>query len=868
MKFLKRFAVFSISCVSIALISGMILGYVFRDKIHLMVVQELEKALDADIELGGTDVSFIKSFPRVAIDLDRLQLNPKEYTAESPFISIEQATFKVDIMSFFSDQYEVLGISLDQPTVFLQRDKKGLWNYGNLFKAKHKDADEAPSKVELALRNGQLFKGKFTYSDLKNNDFIEIEDIDLDLSGRMEDQLANLDLKGGLLMKTLNTGGTVYLEGQKLGLVSKVEIDAAEQLKLTFTNGEITAKTLSIGINGKLEEQNKGDFFMDFAFASNRNSFDSFLSVLPGGLLDTGREYEYTGEFKLEGYVRGVSSKNSDPEVFAEYSVKDGSFRYTDFETRLTDVNLNGNFLWNSKKEAASGIHIEKMTAKLNDHALSGKMNYTNFNKGNLDFALKGDLDLHDFQEFYPKFAPETELKGQIKLDLNGKGTTDDFRKGNYNKFKAEGSLGLNQVTVVEKHLKYPLQGLSGQVSLNNNRAEVASLKGKIGDSDFGVKGIFTSYLPYFFDSTGTLTAILDLNSNHLDINQLLKEDETAGGENAKETYKLELPQRLDFTLAANVADFRLQNLEAKNLKGKVHLTPGEVTLDGLSFDAFGGSSALSGRLVAVSDKELNAVMKVYWDNLDVNKTLHTFGQLGDFTLLDDKMYGTTSGNVDLKGTINNLLELNEPTLEAKGHVAVKDGRLLDYEPLNSLAGFVKLDKLRDARFSDVQTDFQISKAHFIVPDMELTAMDFNLKVRGSHGFDQTLDYYLKIEMPKLLARKSTNPRIAEYINEDEGTDLKVILPIRIKGTVDDPSFALDGNHVRNAIAAGVVKEKEEVKAGFKNEVETLFGEQDTNKVEDWIEVEQEGENGGTNLKNLFQNFKNPFKRKPRVDTP
>ena len=58
----------AISLVSLILLL-VFLGYLFEDRIHLYAIKELGKALNARIEVRETNVSFLRSWPSVRVEL-------------------------------------------------------------------------------------------------------------------------------------------------------------------------------------------------------------------------------------------------------------------------------------------------------------------------------------------------------------------------------------------------------------------------------------------------------------------------------------------------------------------------------------------------------------------------------------------------------------------------------------------------------------------------------------------------------------------------------------------------------------------------------------------------------------------------------
>lgn len=835
-----------------------ILGYFFEDKIHLMAIRELGKSLHARIEVEDTDVSFIRSLPDVHVQLEGVTINPVDSEGDHDVISLSSAHLTLNLWSFFSDEMEIHSVRLESPSIDLRRTETGEWNFADLFQPpKDSTASDSENNVSFDLRDISLNDGRFRLEDAYSDQHLRLDSIHLNLDGDFAARSTHFDTDLAFHIQQWKSRNMTWARDKHVNseLLIDTELGEAEAYRIREASLHLAAVELNLG--GEILRENDA-YRMNLAYNTSRNDFDAFMSLLPGGLLDTGREYEYDGEFKMHGWVRGLAGEGQVPDIYTEYSVKNGAFHYVDYESRLTDVRLQGSCL--VTKPADSYFKCEDLHAKLRDKAFQGHVNYTNFADPSLEFAVNGDVALEDVREFYPAFAEKSQLDGDVAVNLVVKGKVADFRKKNYRAVKANGSLEMAAVQVQDASLDQSVEDLSGLVKIDNSHIQVDRLAGKIGRSDFALKGMVTNYLPWFFGENEKIRGNVELNSKRLDLDDWLLEESASENSENEDRFAFHFPDNIDIEVRTRVETFHFAQFSAKEVEGRCRLIDRNLYLDQLHMQSQQGSIALTGQAKAVREDLCRFEMDATLKDIDINETFNTFDQLAAFALVEENLYGRFSGEVHLAGDMNQYLDIIPESLFSYGDVSLREGRLVDFEPLEGLAGFVKLSELRDVRFSDVQTSYRIENGYFNIPELTVDANRYKLAVQGKHGFDNSLDYHVAVEMPRKEARRSTSTEVLSLVAIEPEERARIVVPVHVTGTVDRPRYALDGEFVKESVGKKVEQEKEEVRDAFAQEVNDEFGGVDTLAVGDLIEVEgQDSSKVGTKL---FDKIKNPLRKK------
>ena len=839
-----------------------------------MAIKELEKTLNADIKIEKTEVSFFKSWPNIHVSLKELTVDPKGDTLSQDLLTVANADFTLDILSFLGSDYKVKSIRLNRPELFLYANESGDWNFDPILQQDSSQVKKE-SNIQLHLKHVSTRKGRISMIAEDTGLKMSLSDLALGLKGDFYGDFSVIKAKASCFVDRISQDGIDYFGEKKIALQSVFSFQKKGEKKTEYKirEAELGVEALLLGIQGRLT-QTGPQLACNLSFKTNNNSFESFLSLLPGGLLDTGNEYKYAGDFQLSGTAAGRIGGGHYPDVNFGYHVRNGSFQYVGYKSKLEEVEVDGSFKLSAEDLTQSYLIAEKIEAKLVENKLSGNFALKDFSQSKMEFEVKGELALNDLQEFYPSFADSSDLTGKVEVDIRSRGKVADYKGDQLNKVQTEGWLVLNKVGIEDPRVKHPVEGLTGRMEFNNNWINVVSLAGTAADTDFRLNGKVNSYWPYLLDSTAYLVADFNYNSSNTDLNDWMEATDQPAIEVAKTEYYIELPKRMSVSLTAHADALEVGTLSATEVNGKVRWKDNRIVVSQLDLKSMKGAATLNGEFNVVSPEKVTVDLHVVGNDLDVNEALKNFRQWADFTTMEDHLYGTAKGNIDISGAIDKYLEFDMKSLVSEGEVWLANGKMIDYKPLEAMAGFVKMEKLKHVEFSDIHTRFYIKDGFMHIPRMKLSANDYILEVEGKHGFDNSLDYKVVVEMPPLIARKSRSKKIHEYVVEQEAKKLPIRIPLTIRGTVDNPIIGYDGNFAVNKVQEGLKQEKQELKEAGEKEIEELFGEQDTSDVEDWIIEEEkkplfnrkkEKPDSSESLKDKLKDKwkeKNPFKRK------
>jgi hypothetical protein len=119
---------------------------------------------------------------------------------------------------------------------------------------------------------------------------------------------------------------------------------------------------------------------------------------------------------------------------------------------------------------------------------------------------------------------------------------------------------------------------------------------------------------------------------------------------------------------------------------------------------------------------------------------------------------------------------------------------------------------LNNLRFSDLKNDIHIENKTIYLPQMEVRSNVTDIKISGTHTFDQQIDYHL---ITPLRNKKKINTAEAQTALEESDGQTKLFL--KIIGTTDNYRVVYDTKAVRKKISSDLKNEVKELKEAFKN---------------------------------------------------
>jgi len=261
-----------------------------------------------------------------------------------------------------------------------------------------------------------------------------------------------------------------------------------------------------------------------------------------------------------------------------------------------------------------------------------------------------------------------------------------------------------------------------------------------------------------------------------------------------------------------SVQHVRYDALGLENASSNFQMKNKVLSLDGLQFQMNRGTH--TGRAsFDLNDAQPSYTFNSSLTNVDANEFLSQNSSLKNL------IFGQFSTELDVKGT-GSAFDAITRSLKGGGKATLAKGKITSFNLLEQVALIGKLAGLNfkqggGTEIEDMISNFRIENGRVFADMMHLRVPGASLKAKGSFGFDDTVDYQLSVELPTqavpnaAAANPFVNLATATFFRSEQG---KIVVPLRLSGTMQRPGFALDSQVVReNLTKTG----KEAVKGGL-----------------------------------------------------
>ncbi|NOX47837.1 MAG: AsmA-like C-terminal region-containing protein, partial [Chlorobi bacterium] len=393
---------------------------------------------------------------------------------------------------------------------------------------------------------------------------------------------------------------------------------------------------------------------------------------------------------------------------------------------------------------------------------------------------------------------------------------------------RTRGEMKLHNANFEIGDSRIDFHGFEGEFSFSNKDLIVHRLSGKLSSSNFTLKGRFKNMTPWLFIPGEKIGIDARVVCRNINLDELMLDSNTR----TDSVYKLAFNENVKFDLDFEVGHFSFRKFRAKNVKGNVGFDRKKLKVSETSFESMDGSSLISGLIDGARPDKFLLKCNADFQNVDIHKLFYQMGNFGQQNITSENLSGEVNANVYFKADMTPQLRISPESVYTSADLQIKNGELRDYAPVYRLATFIKMEELRNIKFSTINNHIEIKDKVVYIPEMEINSSTLNLQLQGSHSFDNQIDYHFSLYLSDLLHRKKKETENPEYIvHEDESGKPRIYLSMT--GIASDPVIKYDMKAVRKNISSDIRKERENLKAVFKKE---FSGKKETEEESPYFE--------------------------------
>jgi AsmA-like C-terminal region/AsmA family len=792
----------------LALVGGLIvltlallvfLPFIFRDRIAERAKLEANRTLNARIDWRDVGLSFFRDFPNLTLRLDDFSAVGIGRFERDTLASIRHLQVALDLPSVVRNAVGkgggpivVRSIELDQPRLSLIKLEDGTANWDitkESAPAERQPRSERP--IAISLQRFDIHDAAVAFNNRQAGLKAGLNGFTQTLTGDFSRDLVVLQSRAHADTLSLSFAGVPYLNRVRLDLTADVHADLAKK-SFTLKNSGVRLNDLSLGVSGSAASAGE-QLALDLAFSTPSTDFRHILSLVPAIYANDFKSVQTSGSIAVSGRVKGNYGKNAFPSFALSTKVNNGSFRYPDLPLPARDIQVDLAITNPGGDADSTVVRLNRFHLLVGrDPVDAGMVLRTPISDPDVDLRVNGKLDLADVRRTM-KLEGIEQLTGRVAADAAVRTRMSYVDTRQYDKVAARGSLEVGSLTLKGKDLPHPLTIQEASLRFAPQSAELKSFRGTIGSSDLEASGSLENMLGYVLRDD-VLRGNATVRSRRFDLN------EWRSGEGDLQVIKV--PPKIDFGLDASVGELSYANLKMTNARGKLRVKDQRVTLENFRLNTLGGEFGLNGFYETTNPARPDFDVALRMSKLQIPAAFQALTTVQLLAPVAKYAKGNFSANLQLNGALGrNMMPLFN-ALTGKGSLQTSLVSLQDFPPLNKVADVTKLQFLNNPTLDSVQSTFQIRDGRLQVEPFAVKLGKLNLVVSGSNGFDQSLQYALRLRVPSSEMGGAANQAITSLVSKagKAGLDLQsaaeVELPIQITGTVKDPAVKLDAGSV------------------------------------------------------------------------
>ncbi len=852
--------------------------YFFKDQIKAKISQAINEKVDAKISFADADLSLFKNFPNANVTLNKLVIINKAPFEGDTLVSLGELNLKMSIKELFKDKDEAMnidGITSKNGLINIIFNKDGIGNYDIALKDNKTKDDDKSSPLSLKIQNYKIENFKFKYFDESSKIKMVIDSLNHEGTGDFAAQKLDLVTKSTAKI-SLDMDKVNYMKNVSLTLDAVLGIDL-EKSKYTFKENKALINQLPLEFDGFIQMVKAGQQY-NLKFKTPTSSFKNFLGVIPAAYAASLDNVKTTGDFSVMGFAKGLYSDSTVPKFKIEIASNNASFQYPNLPKSVQNIVIDTKIINETGILNDTYVNVDKLSFKIDQDVFNAKANIKNITQNALvDAALKGTINLANLSQAYP-IKLDKPLSGILKADVTTKFDMQSVEKSQYQNINNAGTMGLSGFNYADENGK-TMHISNALVQFNPSQVNLKQFNATTGKSDISVTGILENFYGFIFRNQ-ELKGNFNMNSKQLAVDDFMttsKKTETDPSdiEQAKQTKKAEamkIPAFLNCTLTAKATTVLYDNLTLKDVSGKLIIKDEKVTLENVKTAIFGGTIGVNG---AVSTKGKTPVF-----NMDLNLNQVNIAQ--SFTQLDmlkkiAPIAGIINGKLNSTIKLNGNLDAKELTPDLKTLTGDLLGQLLS-TTVNSNNSTLLTALSSNLKFIDVsKINLNDLKAAITFKDGKVNIKPFNIKYKdikatigGSHGFDQSMNYNLKFDVPAKYLGSEANALITKLSSADAAKLESIPINALLVGNFTNPKITTDINSAVTKLTTQLVKQQKDrlVKQGTSTLTDFINKNKktsDTTKTATSTTKEQTASEVKTKAADLLNSL---FNKKKKVEEP
>lgn len=787
----RKILIAVIGLMALVLAALALVPLLFKDQLEERIQEELGTEIDAHISWSNVGISLFRSFPNLAFRLDDLAVTGVREFEGDTLLSVPRFRLVLELgsvlRSLVGDEPIVLrAVQLRDPAVQLLVLEDGKANWGSITDAGEKWAErDSPASIAFSLRRLQLSGGSIAYRNQQADINASLSELDLSLSGDFRKTRFMINSSTYADAVSVEMAGITYLDRVRLQVDAAVDADMEAQ-RFALRDNVVRLNDLVLEAAGTVGLEDEA-FSIDLEFGAPGNAFREILSLVPAVYASDFPDLRTSGSMRANGWARGDYGPDDFPAMNLEIAVEDGSVQYPEQPLAARDILVDLAITNPGGHMDSTEVNLNRFSMLLGQEQLTASAAVrTPVSDPEIQASLNGRVDLADlFRTF--RLEDVHELAGFVTANAEILARLSDIEAERFERIKADGQLHIAGLVLDATDLPQILRVNEAALQLSPSYAELISLRGSLGNSDFIASGRLDNLLGFAMRNE-VLRGQAHLTSRHVALDEL------------KSDHELEIipiPPQIHLDLDAVIRQMSFGPLEMSNGQGRLQIRDQHANLENFRLEVLGGTVTATGHYETRDPARPGFDFDLRLADLDVPTAFSSIETVRAFAPVAEYAHGRVSGQLRLDGILGSNMMPVYDALSGRGTLRTSGLRVEGFPALHRLADVLRLSQLRNPALSDLNTAIEIRDGRVHVAPFDVRIGQLNMNVAGWNAIDQTLQYTLALELPRAALGTEADRVITDLAARlGRAADVQaaetITVGVQLTGSITNPEISTD----------------------------------------------------------------------------
>ncbi len=743
--------------------------YLHRDALYAELRRGIGQYVNGEVSVEKIRLTFLDDFPNPSLTLRGVSCRSTNYNQfPHELFRARRIHLHVALRPLLQNKISVKSVEVEEAQVFLFKSRNGATNL-SFFKTPTADSVSTP-RMPLEINDLRLRQVALHYLDSVREKSLGLRIEQGQAQLQDHDSLRTWHLVGEVYFDSLcfNADRGSFVKQQRVGIDLTVHqhfFDSSIHVlpsRLSFARAEVTASGVF----------HRADTTFRLRFQTAGAPQKDIQAWLPTPIGRAIGRFQVSNVIAADAQIQGSLLPGRQPTVHVQFGLKDASVQSRNLS--MTEVTTEAFFTnaWDSTRtrdDQNSAIVLQPFRGRIRDVPFSGKASIVDFIDPVLTLHATVDMPLTDAN----RQVDTTQLRflsGRFLSDFTYQGHLNEYLDSAATRYTGilAGYARVEEGSLLWVPKNQSLTSIRAHTSFDQRSFRIDTLRLRDRDNIIHLTGRMDDYVPFFVAPATKGKVTLTIASDFLNLSQwLARPARKAKSKTAQRASRQRLSNQFDkiydlleFDLTLDIREFQYRKLAGRNFNTRVQLSNNKLTAQPTL--TFAGGRVQFSITASHLDRALNPIsIQAKISQVDVQKLLHAFADFGQKTIQARHLRGQVYATAQFRGTINDNLDVSVPSLRGDIRMNIRNGRLLDFAPLEKLGTFLfRKRDFSDVRFAEIKTRFGLKGTEIDVARMEIESTVLQLFLEGRYSLANDTDLSIQIPLSNLKKRdKNFNPK-------------------------------------------------------------------------------------------------------------